>query len=163
MSAAKAVTESGKCAFCQLDFNAPDAGVVFEDEYSVAFLDHRPLFHGHVLLIPRTHFETFAGLPHETLLRIMQNAQLVSRAIQGAMHADGIFLAANNGVSQSVPHFHLHLVPRRNKDGLKGFFWPRTKYKDGEELARVRDAIRQALAGIKMDPASRPVQEWVLR
>lgn len=163
MSAIKGPAEPGRCLFCQLDFNAPDAGVVFEDEYSVAFLDHRPLFHGHVLVIPRTHFETFADLPHETLVRIMQNAQLVSRAIERAMQADGILLAANNGVSQSVPHFHLHLVPRRAKDGLKGFFWPRTKYKDGEELAKVRDAIRQALAGVKMDPASRPAQDWVLR
>lgn len=163
MSAAKGSAQTGTCAFCRLDFHAPDAGVVFEDEYSVAFLDHHPLFHGHVLLIPRTHFETFADLPHDTLVRVMQNAQLVSRAIESAVQADGIFLAANNRVSQSIPHFHLHLVPRRNKDGLKGFFWPRTRYKDGEELARIRDAIRQALARVKMDPASRPAQEWVLR
>ncbi len=162
MKGAKTSANPAGCTFCRLDFNSPEAGVIFEDEYTVAFLDHRPLFHGHVLVIPRTHFETFSDLPHETLGRLMQNAQLVSRAIKSAMQAEGIFLAANNGVSQSVPHFHLHLVPRRPKDGLKGFFWPRTKYKDAAQLDQVRDAIRAALAGAGAGPA-RPAQDWVLR
>src|SRR5687768_1348397 len=98
----------------------------------MAFLDHRPLFEGHCLLIPRTHCETFADLAVELVGPLFEKARLLSMAIEQGLGADGTFLAMNNRVSQSVPHFHIHIVPRRRKDGLRGFFWPRQKYPDVE-------------------------------
>ena len=102
--------------------------LVYEDDDSVAFLDHRPLFHGHTLLVPRIHVETLGDLPAELVEPFFKAAQLLTRAIESALGAEGTFVAMNNRVSQSVPHLHVHVVPRRRKDGLKGFFWPRTKY-----------------------------------
>jgi histidine triad (HIT) family protein len=120
--------------------------VVFEDKNSMAFLDHRPLFPGHTLLVPREHSETLGDLPASQVGPLFKNAQLLSRVVQDAMEAEGTFVAMNNRVSQSVPHLHIHVVPRRRKDGLKGFFWPRTKYKDEEEMQLVQQKIAVALA-----------------
>ena len=133
------------CKFCQIVGKALDAAVVFEDSESLAFLDHRPLFRGHVLLIPKDHYETLADLPPDHGGRLFRTAQLLSIAVERGMRADGTFLAINNRVSQSVPHLHVHIVPRRKKDGLRGFFWPRHPYPDDAEMERVRDAIRDAL------------------
>ncbi|MBI3697464.1 MAG: HIT family protein [Acidobacteria bacterium] len=132
-----------KCAFCGI----VERGelVVFEDAVSIAFLDHRPLFPGHCLLIPREHRETLADLPAALVGPLFANAQLVARAVEMAMEAEGTFVAINNRVSQSVPHLHIHIVPRRRKDGLRGFFWPRQAYPDDETMLRVQEAVRGAV------------------
>lgn len=122
------------------------AHLVLSDDECVAFLDVRPLFHGHVLLVPREHHETLADLPPERVGPLFTRAQSLSVAIREAMGAEGSFVAMNNVVSQSVPHFHVHVVPRVRKDGLRGFFWPRKKYKDDEQGAEAAEAIRAELA-----------------
>jgi histidine triad (HIT) family protein len=134
------------CPFCAIAAGEGGAHVVFEDEISLAFLDNRPLFHGHSLLIPRRHYETLADLPSELVGPLFGNAQLLSVAIPEAMDAVGSFVAMNNVVSQSVAHFHVHVVPRRPKDGLRGFFWPRGKYEAPEEAAAAAEAIRDVVA-----------------
>ncbi len=120
--------------------------MVFEDSVSLAFLDRRPLFPGHCLLVPREHFETLADLPTSLVGLLFQNAQLLERAIEEGLQADGTFIAINNRVSQSVPHMHIHLVPRHRKDGLKGFFWPRQRYQDEAALRQVQETLRAAIA-----------------
>jgi histidine triad (HIT) family protein len=134
------------CIFCEIANGEADAEIVFEDDTTLAFLDNRPLFHGHALLIPREHHETLADLPDELVGPLFTNARLLSRAIPEAMEKPGSFVAMNNVVSQSVPHLHVHVVPRVKKDGLKGFFWPRTKYESGEQLAEIGVRIRAAVA-----------------
>jgi histidine triad (HIT) family protein len=134
------------CLFCRIVAGELPAVVVFADKNTMAFLDHRPLFPGHTLLVPREHFETLGDLPAAQIGPLFKNAQLLSRVVQTAMEAEGTFVALNNRVSQSVPHLHVHVVPRRRKDGLKGFFWPRTKYKDQEEMELVQQKISTALA-----------------
>ena len=124
-------------------------GAISFDDNSVAFLDHRPLFHGHTLLVPREHVETLGELSPKIVGPYFAAAQLLSRAVESAMDAEGTFVAMNNRVSQSVPHLHVHVVPRRRKDGLKGFFWPRTKYKGDEEMNDVKKKIVTALKKIK--------------
>ena len=119
--------------------------VVFEDERSLAFLDNRPLFPGHSLLVPREHHVTLLDLPDDLVSVLFTNARLLARAMEAGLDAEGSFVAVNNRVSQSVPHVHVHVVPRRRKDGLRGFFWPRTKYASDEEAADVAARIRGAL------------------
>jgi len=119
--------------------------VVFEDDISIGFLDHRPVFPGHCLLIPKQHFETLADLPANLIEPFFKNVQLLAKAVELGMVADGTFVAMNNKVSQSVPHLHVHVVPRRRKDGLRGFFWPRNKYQAEEEADLVQSAIREAI------------------
>jgi len=121
---------------------------VFEDGISLAFLDHRPVFPGHCLLIPKQHHETLSDLAADLIGGFFTNAQLLAKAIESATEAHGTFVAINNRVSQSVPHLHVHFVPRRRKDGLKGFFWPRYPYQSDEEADAVQLAIRQALAAL---------------
>jgi histidine triad (HIT) family protein len=133
------------CLFCRIVSGELPAVIVFEDENTLAFLDHRPLFPGHTLLIPREHFETLGDLPATQVGPLFKNAQLLSRVVETAMDAEGTFVAMNNRVSQSVPHLHVHIVPRRRKDGLKGFFWPRTKYKTPEEMEIVKQKIAAEL------------------
>lgn len=133
------------CAFCEIASGRSPAQVVFEDEASLAFLDNRPLFHGHALLIPRAHHVTLAELPAELVGPLFANAGLLSRAIPEAMGKPGSFVALNNVVSQSVPHLHVHVVPRQRKDGLRGFFWPRTKYESDAEMGAVANGIRKAI------------------
>ena len=130
------------CPFCQIAAGAEASHVVFEDERTVAFLDNRPLFPGHSLLIPREHHETLADLPGELLGPLFATAQLLSRAIPEAMEKPGSFVALNNVVSQSVAHLHVHVVPRQRKDGLRGFFWPRSKYDSEEQMAATAATVR---------------------
>ena len=137
------------CLFCRIVSGELPATIVYEDDNSVAFLDHRPLFHGHTLLVPREHVETLGELSTKILAPYFEAAQLLSRVVESAMEAEGTFVAMNNRVSQSVPHLHVHVVPRRKKDGLKGFFWPRTKYKSDEEMEEVKKKITAALKKIK--------------
>ena len=137
------------CLFCRIVSGELPATIVYEDDVSLAFLDHRPLFPGHTLLVPREHVETLGDLPAKIVAPYFEAAQVLSRAVESAMDAEGTFVAMNNRVSQSVPHLHVHVVPRRKKDGLKGFFWPRTKYKADEEMEEVRKKISTALKKIK--------------
>jgi histidine triad (HIT) family protein len=129
------------CLFCRIVSAEVPATIVYEDEQSLAFLDHRPLFHGHTLLVPRLHVETLGELPVSLVGTFFETAQLLSVAVQAGLGAEGTFVAMNNRVSQSVPHLHVHVVPRRKGDGLKGFFWPRTKYKNEEEMVAVKNSI----------------------
>jgi histidine triad (HIT) family protein len=138
------------CLFCRIVSGELPATIVYEDDNSVAFLDHRPLFPGHALLVPREHVETLGELPTKLVAPYFEATQLLSRAVESAMEAEGTFVAMNNRVSQSVPHLHVHVVPRRKKDGLKGFFWPRTKYKSDEEMEEVKKKISNALKKIKI-------------
>lgn len=135
------------CPFCRIVRGEAEAHLVYEDETTVAFLDRRPLFPGHCLVVPRGHYETLADLPASLLGPCLASVQLVARAVERGMGAEGSFVALNNRVSQSVPHLHAHVVPRRHGDGLKGFFWPRQKYESEEQAAAVRDAIRRAIGG----------------
>jgi histidine triad (HIT) family protein len=137
------------CAFCSIVAGDTAAEIVFEDEASLAFLDNRPLFPGHSLLVPREHHETMWDLPDDLLTALYLNARELSLAIREAMGAQGAFVAANNVVSQSVPHFHIHLVPRVRKDGLRGFFWPRRKYESDAHAAKTAEAVRHAVANLQ--------------
>jgi len=133
------------CLFCAIVSGSVPSDRVYEDALSIAFLDHRPLFPGHVLLIPRRHVVTLANLPPGDVGQFFQTVQQLGTAVERAMEADGSFVAINNIVSQSVPHLHVHIVPRRRKDGLKGFFWPRTRYRDETHQRETAERIRAAL------------------
>jgi len=139
---------NSSCLFCKIARGEHAARLVFEDDTSLAFLDHRPVFPGHCLLVPRAHYETLIDLPANLVEPFFKGAQALSRAVESAMEAHGTFVAMNNRVSQSVPHLHVHVVPRRRKDGLKGFFWPRYPYKSVEEADLVQAAIRKAISNL---------------
>jgi histidine triad (HIT) family protein len=134
------------CRFCQIIAGDEPSHVVFEDERTLAFLDNRPLFPGHSLLVPRDHHETLGDLPDDLIRSLFANARLLSVAIPKAMKKPGSFVALNNVVSQSVPHLHVHVVPRKPKDGLRGFFWPRTKYDSEDQMLQVAERVRKAVA-----------------
>ena len=134
------------CVFCDIASGEVSAEIVLADETAVAFLDRRPLFKGHVLVIPRDHYETLADLPAVLVGPLFIRVQRVSTALPAALSAQGSFVALNNVVSQSVPHLHVHVVPRTRGDGLRGFFWPRQKYTDDAEAAAYAQRIRDALA-----------------
>jgi histidine triad (HIT) family protein len=135
------------CVFCKVIAGELPASIVYEDEQHVGFLDVRPLFEGHTLLVPRAHVQTLADLPADAVAPFFTLTQRLSVAIPQAMDAAGTFVAMNNIVSQSVPHLHCHIVPRNFKDGLRGFFWPRTKYEDDAARDAVAARIVAALAG----------------
>lgn len=133
------------CVFC--DIERSDAShVVLADDLVVAFLDSRPVFKGHVLVIPRAHAETLADLPEHDVGPFFLRVQRVSAVMPSALGSQGTFVAANNKVSQSVPHLHVHVVPRTKGDGLRGFFWPRQKYDSPEEAAQYAARLREALS-----------------
>lgn len=134
------------CLFCQIADKTLPAHVVFDGPEVVAFLDKTPLFSGHVLVVPRKHVATLDALDAELVAPLFASVQRVMRAVAKATGAQGTFVAANNVVSQSVPHLHVHVVPRSKGDGLKGFFWPRQKYKDDAAMGQVAANIRAALA-----------------
>ena len=137
---------SDDCAFCAIIAGGVDAEVVYEGESTLAFLDNRPLFPGHTLLVPRDHHEAIWDLPPELVEPLFADARMLAAAIRDAMGAQGAFVAANNIVSQSVPHLHVHVVPRNRKDGLRGFFWPRTKYEGDDHMAETGALVRGAVA-----------------
>jgi histidine triad (HIT) family protein len=145
-SIADLTTQDPNCRFCQIIAGDEAAHLVFEDERTIAFLDNRPLFPGHSLLVPRDHHETLGDLPDELVGPLFANARLLSVAVPKAMRKPGSFVALNNVVSQSVPHLHVHVVPRKPKDGLRGFFWPRTKYDSEAEMRKVAGRVRNAVA-----------------
>lgn len=133
------------CVFCSIVEGAESAHVVLDDEVVLAFLDVRPLFPGHVLVVPRAHIETLTDLPPGDVGPYFERVQRIAGAVRSAMGAQGSFVALNNKVSQSVPHLHTHVVPRTKGDGLKGFFWPRTRYRDDAHAAEVAATIASAL------------------
>ncbi len=140
------------CVFCSIVSGETSADVVLDEPDLVAFLDRRPVFKGHVLLVPRRHVDTLLDLPadlHATLLGAAR--RLAAAAVEG-LGAQGSFVAMNNVVSQSVPHLHVHVVPRTKGDGLRGFFWPRTTYASEQESADYAARIVAALA--------RPTEGW---
>ena len=135
------------CLFCAIVAGTQPAHQVLETDDVVGFLDVRPVFKGHVLLVPREHHETLADLPPRLLGPLFEQVQRMSGAVVNALEADGSFVAMNNVVSQSVPHLHVHVVPRRRKDGLRGFFWPRTRYADDAEAQSYVDRLQTAVQG----------------
>jgi histidine triad (HIT) family protein len=140
----EAVESVEPCQFCRIAAGEATANVIFEDAISIAFLDYRPLFPGHCLLVTKQHYQTLLDLPHPIIGPLFSNVQLLAGTVQRVMEADGSFVAMNNVVSQSVPHFHVHIVPRRRGDGLRGFFWPRHKM-TADELGAVQKAFADAL------------------
>jgi len=131
--------------FCQVVAGDAPADLVLDEAEAVAFLDVRPLFPGHCLLVPRAHHETLVELPAELVGPLFGAARRLATAVEDAMEAHGSFVALNNRVSQSVAHLHVHVVPRRRKDGLRGFFWPRQRYGSADDAAEVAASIRAAL------------------
>ncbi len=134
------------CVFCEILAGASSAHQVWEDDACVAILDHRPLFPGHCLVIPREHHETLGDLPAALVPPLFTAARRLARAAESSLGAQGTFIGINNRVSQSVPHLHVHVVPRRRGDGLKGFFWPRHPYTSPQDMARVAETLRAAAA-----------------
>ncbi|MGH9149304.1 MAG: HIT family protein [Acidimicrobiales bacterium] len=134
------------CIFCRIGTGDAPAHTVLDEPAVVAFLDARPVFPGHVLVVPRQHHETLLDLPAGLVGPLFTAAQRVAAAVTAGLVADGTFVACNNRVSQSVGHLHVHVVPRRHKDGLRGFFWPRQRYASDEAAAAVSTLIRAALA-----------------
>ena len=132
--------------FCDVVEGRSDAVVVAQTDHTVAFLDRSPVFFGHTLVVPREHLETLSDLPSELLRPLFAEVQRISRAVEAGLGAAGSFVAMNNRVSQSVAHFHVHVVPRNRKDGLRGFFWPRQRYRDAEQMEEVAASLRGALA-----------------
>ena len=134
-----------RCVFCAIAAGDAEARVVYEDERTLAFLDHRPLFPGHTLVIPRAHVETLPDLPARDLGAFFEVVQRIARVMPEALGAQGTFVANNNRVSQSVAHLHLHVVPRSRGDGLRGFFWPRRPYESPEQMCEVQTQLRAAI------------------
>lgn len=146
MLAQSGVAATG-CLFCQIVAGDVPAHVVADEPEVMGFLDIRPLFPGHVLVVPKLHYETLVDLPTRLVEPVFAATRRMAAAVEGAMGADGTFVALNNRISQSVPHLHVHVVPRRRKDGLRGFMWPRQRYPDDATMAETAASIRQSLAG----------------
>ena len=134
-----------RCTFCDIVAGEAEAHVVHEDGRTVAFLDHRPLFPGHTLVVPREHVETLPDLAPSDLGAFFAVVQRIARVMPEALEAEGTFVANNNRVSQSVAHLHLHVVPRSRGDGLRGFFWPRHAYESPEQMRDVQSRLRAAI------------------
>ena len=134
------------CAFCEIVAGTRAAAVVARDDAAVAFLDARPVFNGHVLVVPRAHVPTLLDLPAADVGPLFTAVQRAAASVERGLEADGTFVAANNKVSQSVAHLHVHVVPRRRKDGLRGFFWPRVSYASDAEREEIGARIRASLS-----------------
>jgi histidine triad (HIT) family protein len=146
-------SHDGACVFCAIIAREDShPGVVLRDELCIAFLDHKPVFEGHCLLVPRVHVETLVDLPDALVEPVFKNAKLLARSVVAALGAHGSFVAMNNVVSQSVPHLHVHVVPRRRKDGLRGFFWPRTAYASDEDYAETARRLRVWVEDARRSP-----------
>ncbi|TMA23665.1 MAG: HIT family protein [Deltaproteobacteria bacterium] len=133
------------CPFCAIARGEIPASFVLREESVCAFLDTRPVFKGHVLVVPREHTDDLLTLPEPLVSPFFTTVQRVARAVEKGLGADGSFVALNNKISQSVPHLHVHVIPRRKGDGLRGFFWPRGKYESDEEREEFARRIREAL------------------
>ncbi len=133
------------CLFCDIVAGTSPAHLVLDEPHVVAFLDIRPLFPGHTLVVPRVHHAVLADLPANLVAPFFEAVQRLTRAVIAGLGADGSLVANNNTVSQSVPHLHVHVVPRRRRDGLRGFLWPRHPYPNDEEAVRTAAALRAAV------------------
>lgn len=151
------------CVFCRIVTKSLPAFIVYEDDACMAFLDTRPLFPGHCLLVPKAHFATLTDLPAAQVGPLFVAARKLAAAVESGLAAEGSFVAINNRISQSVPHLHVHVVPRRKKDGLKGFFWPRNGYANNEEMKEVQSRIREALAVANDAGPGSSIQDPVVR
>jgi len=140
---------SDDCLFCAIVAGDRPAHVVLETEHVVAILDHRPVFKGHTLVLPREHVATLPDLPERLLVPVFSVVQQVARAMVDGLGADGTWVPVNNTVSQAVPHLHVHVVPRRFRDGLRGFFWPREGYDDDADAAAHAERLRAALTRVR--------------
>ena len=139
------MAEANACGFCAIVEGSAPANFVMQDASTVAFLDRRPLFPGHVLVVPRSHYETLVDVPSGEVGPLFVNVQRICRALEQGLGAEGTLVAVNNRVSQSVPHVHVHVVPRSKGDGLRGFFWPRHPYESDAAAAAVAARVRSAL------------------
>lgn len=142
------MTAASDCPFCTIVADDDPDVLVYRCEHVVGFLDTRPVFHGHCLLVPRVHYETLDQLPSRLAEPLLRATQITMRALVEAVDAQGTFVANNNVVSQTVAHLHVHVVPRRRRDGLRGFFWPRHPYEDEHALQDMRRRVRAAIAGV---------------
>jgi histidine triad (HIT) family protein len=140
------VADTPDCVFCAIAAGTHEAVIVAETQHTLAFLDRSPLFKGHTLVVPRTHVVTLRDLPDPLVEPFFTEVRRIAAAVEDGCGADGSFVAENNVVSQSVAHLHVHVVPRRRKDGLRGFFWPRVKYADPDEANALATRIRAALS-----------------
>jgi histidine triad (HIT) family protein len=145
LPAASCFSRAMDCPFCAIGRGELAASVVFRDDQVVAFMDTRPVFKGHVLVAPREHVPDLLELPRTLMEPLLFTVQRIARAMETGLSADGSFVAVNTKISQSVPHLHAHVVPRRKGDGLRGFFWPRTKYESDAEREGYAERIREAL------------------
>ncbi len=136
------------CVFCKIANGAIAAPIVYQTPESIAFLDSHPLFPGHVLLCPRDHYPTLIDLPLPLTGPMLATTQLLAKAVEAAVNAEGTFIAVNNKISQTVPHLHIHVVPRKRRDGLRGFFWPRQQYRNEEAREAVRAAIEHEIQNL---------------
>jgi histidine triad (HIT) family protein len=136
------------CIFCRIIAGEVSAARVYEDSHVTVFLDHSPLFHGHCLVVPKVHYDTLLDVPPTLLQPVMEVVQLIGRAVEQGLAADGSFVAVNNKISQSVPHLHVHVIPRKKGDGMKGFFWPRHPYSDNGHMESVRSKIADAITSL---------------
>lgn len=134
------------CIFCLIAAGDAQSAIVYEDKKLIAFLDKRPLFLGHCLVMPKKHVPTLYDLPPSLIKPLFTLTQQVGKAVENAMQAEGSFIAINNTVSQSVPHLHVHIIPRNFKDGLRGFFWPRNDYNDEDHIRSIQTAIKQLIS-----------------
>ena len=133
------------CIFCKIGAGELKAAVVYEDDLVIVFLDNAPLFPGHCLVCPKKHVNDMLDMPSSLVSPLFETARKVAQAVESGLEAGGSLICINNKVSQSVPHLHVHVIPRRPKDGLKGFFWPRRPYRDSNEMESVAESLRKAL------------------
>jgi histidine triad (HIT) family protein len=136
------------CIFCRIVAGEIGADVVSEDESTMTFLDRSPVFPGHLLVIPRRHVETLVELPDDQLQPLFQQVRRGSQAVETGLAAQGSFVAVNHKVSQTVPHLHVHVIPRSKGDGMKGFFWPRRHYKDDAQRMEIAEKLREAFRSL---------------
>ncbi len=136
-----------ECLFCQIISGKSESYSVFQDRETLAFLDLSPVFFGHILLVPKRHYGSIAEIPDKTIAVLFTNVKTLSKALETALGADGTLIAINDKVSQSKPHLHIHIIPRKFRDGFRGFFWPRHRYPNKEAIILTQKKITDALGG----------------
>lgn len=154
MQSTSEIVTNPDCPFCKIVRSETQSYNIFEDGNTLAFLDKRPVFPGHCLLIPKSHYETLIDLPALLVAPLFQTAQLLAHAMEQGLQAEGTFVAINNRISQSVPHVHIHIVPRHKKDGLKGFFWPRQHYPDEATILNIQSTLQFTIAQLTSETQS---------
>jgi histidine triad (HIT) family protein len=136
---------STDCVFCKIIAGELKTYKVYEDGQTIVFLDAGPVFAGHCLISPKVHYQTMMDLPHDLLAPLFSTTQLICRAVEKGLQSGGSFVAVNNKISQTVPHLHIHVIPRTKGDGMKGFFWPRRPYRDDEHMLEIQQKLQAAI------------------